>query len=1584
MKHPLLSLFLMLAMGAGAGSGFAQSTFTYQGQLFGAHGPVEANYRMEFRLYDEPEGGAALWTEVHENVPVVEGTFLVELGGQSALSEIVERDVPLYLALRLNSHDEMQPRMLVGTALRAQWAAHARDVEGEDIHPKTISIGQRLLIDENGNWLGEAIGSEGPQGPVGPAGPPGNDGQSFAADKDQDQDGFADWIEVLAGSDPSSADSQPVDENADGIPDALAGPPGTLGPAGPPGNDGARGLPGPAGEPGPQGPVGPRGASGIAGPPGEQGAPGSAGIPGPAGPRGETGEKGDVGSAGPVGPPGPSGPLGPPGIRGETGPTGPAGPAGPTGPQGFEGPMGPIGPMGPRGYSGDAGDKGEPGARGPTGPEGAPGERGVQGPRGEQGEAGPIGPQGQRGPQGEIGPAGPLGAQGPRGLQGDPGERGPQGLEGPRGPAGETGPTGALGPRGPEGSKGDKGDTGLIGPAGPRGEKGDSGPIGPQGLQGPQGPTGFTGPKGEQGEKGDRGDMGPAGPTGATGSTGPPGLQGPRGEKGDRGDIGAAGPVGDTGPQGPTGPRGERGDPGLAGPQGPQGDSGLAGPQGPAGPSGPAGPQGEAGATGPQGIQGLQGIQGIPGVAGDKGDNGLTSLLRVESIGESPQCAAGGQRIDFGLDDDQDGVLDLGEVEGARYVCNGTADSASSGGGNDGYNGLVKLTALSGGSPCSAGGQQIDAGLDTNRNGSLDPDEVTSTQTVCDGLLGTQGPTGDTGPTGPTGETGATGPTGPTGETGATGYTALVQLLPEPTGANCEAGGQLIRTGVDLNRSGTLDLGEYTSSQYLCHGEVGASGPAGPAGLDGANGPTGPTGPQGPKGDDGIQGLVGLTSVLQILAEGAGTNCPTGGKLLRHGIDANRNTLLDSDEVQSSQYLCNGEVGPTGPVGDTGAQGLQGPKGDTGVMGSTGPAGAQGVPGDTGPAGAAGVTSLISVIAEGSGSQCPAGGSLFRYGQDEDGDGNLSSDEIDGTSFVCHGEVGATGATGNQGPAGATGAQGEPGLTTLLQTLVDASGSCEAGGKILRHGVDVDRDGVLDLSEVTGSEILCNGVAGPTGNTGATGAKGDSGDKGDKGDIGDAGYNTLLKLTAETNTEICAEGGQRVAYGRDINRSGILEAIEEEGVAAICNGPQGPQGQTGDTGAQGEPGDDILNSLGCQTNEFALVSSSGWSCVHVNSTAVQFSQLPVGTAVDTVAAGNHGHSAAQVGALPANAAAVDVDCVGCVEGTEIASAAISMSHLASEVTAGLSAVATSTQTGTVKPGNHMSVGTDGSLSVVAADFVQQSAGVISQDIQMGGILMVKKTNAPPACDAAYAGGIYFDEDDGIFLGCDGSSWTSLTKGVAGSSSNPGLSCKDLIGKVSADGLYWIDPDGGDAANAFQTYCDMTTDGGGWTLLARTIKSGLTSSERATIWNGNWATYTQNGYGSPASDARIFWLPLRHWHTLTQQYTSNAFRVVSPGYESRLANFSIAGAGSNYTWNWSGVVSGYDDIVSSATKGYGFTCVDADNDSWSSNCSTDNVSYNGGWWYSDCYQLSMLHSNGNIYHWRSNISNSVESLHLWFR
>ena len=55
----------------------------------------------------------------------------------------------------------------------------------------------------------------------------------------------------------------------------------------------------------------------------------------------------------------------------------------------------------------------------------------------------------------------------------------------------------------------------------------------------------------------------------------------------------------------------------------------------------------------------------------------------------------------------------------------------------------------------------------------------------------------------------------------------------------------------------------------------------------------------------------------------------------------------------------------------------------------------------------------------------------------------------------------------------------------------------------------------------------------------------------------------------------------------------------------------------------------------------------------------------------------------------------------------------------------------------------------------------------------------------------------------------------------------GTTCKQLIdtGCATVDGMYWIDPNGGSTSDAFQVHCNMTSDGGGWTLVFRHDVSG---------------------------------------------------------------------------------------------------------------------------------------------------------------
>ncbi|MGB0648448.1 MAG: hypothetical protein ACPGQS_14785, partial [Bradymonadia bacterium] len=154
---------------------WAAPTLTYQGELSGQNGTISASFDMHFALYVEETSETPVWTETQTAVAVVDGNFTVVLGQDSSLAELGQYDV-LYLGITVGDSSEMTPRMKVGSAIRAQWAAHAQDVANEDIHPRSVSIGDRLVIDQNGNWVGDLAGLRGPEGPPGPVGPAGSNG----------------------------------------------------------------------------------------------------------------------------------------------------------------------------------------------------------------------------------------------------------------------------------------------------------------------------------------------------------------------------------------------------------------------------------------------------------------------------------------------------------------------------------------------------------------------------------------------------------------------------------------------------------------------------------------------------------------------------------------------------------------------------------------------------------------------------------------------------------------------------------------------------------------------------------------------------------------------------------------------------------------------------------------------------------------------------------------------------------------------------------------------------------------------------------------------------------------------------------------------------------------------------------------------------------------------------------------------------------------------------------------------------------------------------------------------------------------
>ncbi len=161
---------------------------------------------------------------------------------------------------------------------------------------------------------------------------------------------------------------------------------------------------------------------------------------------------------------------------------------------------------------------------------------------------------------------------------------------------------------------------------------------------------------------------------------------------------------------------------------------------------------------------------------------------------------------------------------------------------------------------------------------------------------------------------------------------------------------------------------------------------------------------------------------------------------------------------------------------------------------------------------------LVDVTPEPAGSNCPAGGLAFSTGIDDDGDGALSSAEIDETQYVCD-------------------ASGDSSAVLIRQDALAPGEQCPAGGVIVASGVDDDGDGVLSAGEVDSSTAVCNGQMGAMGTS--TGS--------------------VLRLDVEPPGENCPNGGTAVRAGIDVNGDGDLDDPEIATTRYVCHtGITGP------------------------------------------------------------------------------------------------------------------------------------------------------------------------------------------------------------------------------------------------------------------------------------------------------------------------------------------------------------------------------------------------------------------------------------------
>ncbi|XP_062269417.1 tenascin-like [Platichthys flesus] len=195
---------------------------------------------------------------------------------------------------------------------------------------------------------------------------------------------------------------------------------------------------------------------------------------------------------------------------------------------------------------------------------------------------------------------------------------------------------------------------------------------------------------------------------------------------------------------------------------------------------------------------------------------------------------------------------------------------------------------------------------------------------------------------------------------------------------------------------------------------------------------------------------------------------------------------------------------------------------------------------------------------------------------------------------------------------------------------------------------------------------------------------------------------------------------------------------------------------------------------------------------------------------------------------------------------------------------------------------------------------------------------------------------------------------------------------------TTSGLYTIYV-GGEEGQPIQVYCDMVTDGGGWTVALRRQNGKLEFFR-------NWKNYTA-GFGNMNDE---FWLGL-----------SNLYKITSSGhYELRVDlrdkgesayaqydKFTLAEPRTRYKI-YIGAYSGTAGDSMTYHQGRPFSTYDNDNDIAVTNCA---LSYKGAFWYKNCHRVNLMgkygdssHSKGiNWFHWKGH-EHSIEFAEMKIR
>ncbi|GFQ74728.1 techylectin-5A [Trichonephila clavata] len=187
-----------------------------------------------------------------------------------------------------------------------------------------------------------------------------------------------------------------------------------------------------------------------------------------------------------------------------------------------------------------------------------------------------------------------------------------------------------------------------------------------------------------------------------------------------------------------------------------------------------------------------------------------------------------------------------------------------------------------------------------------------------------------------------------------------------------------------------------------------------------------------------------------------------------------------------------------------------------------------------------------------------------------------------------------------------------------------------------------------------------------------------------------------------------------------------------------------------------------------------------------------------------------------------------------------------------------------------------------------------------------------------------------------------------------------VDCEELLGSGrNKSGVYTVwSRNRVTEGRPVEVFCDMDTDGGGWTVIQR---RGNYSRPEDYFFK-DWESY-KKGFGDIEKD---FWLGNDNIFALTnQRLYSIRFDLQAVDGVRRYAlydTFWIDDENNKYTLRINGYSGNAGDSMTRKHNNQKFSTKDQDNDSYKESCA---LHYKGGWWYDACHDANLngLYLNG---------------------